>query len=100
MVSATASSAHLKKRSGLRASTPSSGTSPTNPLQCVCLFAAQVLELTRAGLSLSCSKQFGRPLASFQLVQKKLADAHMEAASTSTADQGTFGSCETLRSVS
>ncbi|POY70286.1 hypothetical protein BMF94_6712 [Rhodotorula taiwanensis] len=25
-------------------------------------------------------KQFGRPLASFQLVQKKLADAHMEAA--------------------
>jgi len=28
------------------------------------------------------SKQFGKPLGAFQLVQKKLADASMEAAST------------------
>lgn len=36
-------------------------------------------KLTRVWLNRS--KQFGKPLAAFQLVQKKLADAHMEAAS-------------------
>lgn len=67
--SASESSVPLKRPSPSPATTPSSGPSlpPASP-------AKMLIQ------NLDYSQQFGKPIASFQLVQKKLADANMEAA--------------------
>jgi glutaryl-CoA dehydrogenase len=49
------------------------------------VFPLSVLRKTYSHVHVTLRKQFGKPIASFQLVQKKLADANMEAASMSIA---------------